>query len=140
FTPPSTQGTVIFPGFDGGGEWGGAAFDSTSGLLYVNGNEMPWILTMVETGPRPESVTAHETTVGEQLYVRNCAACHGVDRLGNLAAGYPEVLSVKDRLEPEYAHELLRTGKGVMPAFAQLSQAERDAIVGYLFDIDQGEA
>ena len=48
FIPPSTQGTVIFPGFDGGAEWGGAAFDADSGLLYVNANEMPWILTMVE--------------------------------------------------------------------------------------------
>ena len=27
FVPPSLEGTVIFPGFDGGGEWGGAAFD-----------------------------------------------------------------------------------------------------------------
>ena len=44
FIPPSAQGTVIFPGFDGGAEWGGAAFDADSGFLYVNGNEMPWIL------------------------------------------------------------------------------------------------
>ncbi|HEX7072374.1 MAG TPA: PQQ-binding-like beta-propeller repeat protein, partial [Rhodothermales bacterium] len=42
FVPPSREGTVIFPGFDGGGEWGGAAFDSTTGILYVNANEMPW--------------------------------------------------------------------------------------------------
>ena len=48
FVPPSTQGTVIFPGFDGGAEWGGAAFDAEKGLLYVNANEMPWILSMVE--------------------------------------------------------------------------------------------
>jgi len=41
FEPPSTQGTVILPGFDGGGEWGGAAIDERSGTLYVNGNEMP---------------------------------------------------------------------------------------------------
>ena len=27
FVPPSTQGTIIFPGFDGGAEWGGSAFD-----------------------------------------------------------------------------------------------------------------
>ena len=33
FVPPSTQGTVIFPGFDGGGEWGGSAFDERTGLL-----------------------------------------------------------------------------------------------------------
>ena len=32
FVPPSTQGTVIFPGFDGGAEWGGSAFDRPSGL------------------------------------------------------------------------------------------------------------
>lgn len=34
--------TVIFPGFDGGAEWGGSAFDPESGLLYVNSNEMAW--------------------------------------------------------------------------------------------------
>ncbi|MEJ2076601.1 MAG: pyrroloquinoline quinone-dependent dehydrogenase [Acidobacteriota bacterium] len=48
FIPPSTQGTVIFPGLGGGGEWGGAAFDRDSGILYVNASEMPWILTMVD--------------------------------------------------------------------------------------------
>ena len=34
--------TVVFPGFDGGAEWGGSAFDPDSGLLYVNANEMAW--------------------------------------------------------------------------------------------------
>ena len=50
FTPPSLQGTVVFPGFDGGGEWGGPAFDPETGVLYVNSNEMAWILRLV---PRP---------------------------------------------------------------------------------------
>ena len=31
FTPPSLRGTVLMPGTDGGGEWGGAAFDPQSG-------------------------------------------------------------------------------------------------------------
>ena len=47
FTPPSFEGTIVFPGFDGGGEWGGAAFDPETALLYVNSNEMPWILRLV---------------------------------------------------------------------------------------------
>ena len=47
FTPPSTRGTVLMPGTDGGGEWGGAAFDPETGLLYVNSNEQPWIIRMV---------------------------------------------------------------------------------------------
>ena len=32
--------TTIYPGFDGGAEWGGPAYDPDTGLLYVNSNEM----------------------------------------------------------------------------------------------------
>ena len=41
FLPPSSQGTIVFPGFDGGAEWGGAAIDPRRSILYVNANEMP---------------------------------------------------------------------------------------------------
>ena len=44
---------MVFPGFDGGGEWGGAAFDPETSLLYVNANEMAWILRLV---PRDREV------------------------------------------------------------------------------------
>jgi quinoprotein glucose dehydrogenase len=47
YTPPSTRGTMLFPGTDGGAEWGGAAYDPETGLLYVNSNEQPWIIRMV---------------------------------------------------------------------------------------------
>src|SRR5262249_47772436 len=46
FAPPSERGIIVFPGFDGGAEWGGAAFDPASALLYVNSNEMPWIVRL----------------------------------------------------------------------------------------------
>ena len=59
--PPSTAGTVIFPGFDGGGEWGGAAWDPEKQWLYVNANEMPWILTMVRSD---EASTDGSATLG----------------------------------------------------------------------------
>jgi quinoprotein glucose dehydrogenase len=36
FAPGSREGTVVFPGFDGGAEWGGVAFDPETALLYVN--------------------------------------------------------------------------------------------------------
>jgi quinoprotein glucose dehydrogenase len=35
FTPPSEGGTLHFPGFGGGGNWGGAAFDPNSNLLVI---------------------------------------------------------------------------------------------------------
>ena len=47
------NGTIMFPGFDGGAEWGGAAFDPASGLLYVNANEMAWILRLMERPANP---------------------------------------------------------------------------------------
>ena len=45
FEPPSTEGhRSSSPAYDGGGEWGGPAFDPETGLLYVNANEMAWLL------------------------------------------------------------------------------------------------
>jgi quinoprotein glucose dehydrogenase len=41
FTPPSLKGTLMRPGFDGGADWGGGAFDPQSGVLYVKVNDDP---------------------------------------------------------------------------------------------------
>ena len=63
FDPPSAQGTILFPGMDGGGEWGGAAFDPSSGLLYVNANEMAWKVKLAE-----RKMPDGEPTTGKALY------------------------------------------------------------------------
>src|SRR4030095_1125398 len=93
FAPPSILGTIIFPGFDGGGEWGGAAADP-DGVLYVNANEMPWILTMVFTQPATNGVLAS----GPQLYAQICAACHGMDGRGNAGQHVPRLVGVTNKL------------------------------------------
>jgi quinoprotein glucose dehydrogenase len=49
FNPPSLQGTIVVPGFHGGATWSGASFDPTTGLLYLNSNNLPNITTLVET-------------------------------------------------------------------------------------------
>jgi quinoprotein glucose dehydrogenase len=36
YTPPSTQGTIIYPMTGGGVNWGGAAFDPVNQILYAN--------------------------------------------------------------------------------------------------------
>lgn len=43
YMPPSEQGTIVTPGFHGGATWSGASFDPTTGLLYVNSNNVPYI-------------------------------------------------------------------------------------------------
>ena len=41
FNTPSKEGTVIFPGYDGGAEWGGPDYDPETGIIYINASEMP---------------------------------------------------------------------------------------------------
>lgn len=130
FAPPSKEGTLIFPGYDGGAEWGGAAADP-NGILYVNANEMAWILTMVETKTKGEQ--PHAT--GESIYTQICAACHGLDRLGNKAQNVPSLLGVEQRLKKADILALLKTGKGVMPAFGFLTEGQRDMVTDHLLGV-----
>jgi quinoprotein glucose dehydrogenase len=49
FNPPSRGGTVVIPGYHGGANWSGASFDPKTGWLYVNSNNVPNIITLVES-------------------------------------------------------------------------------------------
>ena len=128
FQPPSREGTIIFPGFDGGAEWGGAAVDPRSGVLYVNANEMPWILTMVETRGSGGAAAAG----GEGVYRQLCAACHGLNRAGDPARAFPSLQNVGAKFKRPDLLNLLRQGKGVMPAFAFLSPAQMESLAALL--------
>jgi quinoprotein glucose dehydrogenase len=130
FQPPSREGTIIFPGFDGGAEWGGAATDP-DGVLYVNGNEMPWVLTMVETRRKGEEPLAS----GQAIYAQICAACHGMDRKGNAAQNVPSLEGAGQRLKQPDVLALLKTGKGVMPSFDFLTERQRQLVVDDLLGL-----
>jgi quinoprotein glucose dehydrogenase len=47
FTPPSLQGTVVFPGFVGGVNWGSSAYDPERRLLFMNTNRLPFVLRLI---------------------------------------------------------------------------------------------
>ena len=125
FVPPSFEGTVVFPGFDGGGEWGGAAFDPQTRLLYVNANEMAWILRLVER-PKTEGRTS-----GRELYLANCASCHRQDLRGS-PPDFPSLVNIGNRYSEPEIRTITREGRGRMPAFAQLSRPEMRALVHFL--------
>jgi quinoprotein glucose dehydrogenase len=126
FDPPSTQGTILFPGMDGGGEWGGAAYDANSGLFYVNANEMAWLVKLVE-----RKMPDGEPTTGKTLYLRYCAACHRADLRGN-PPEFPSLVGVGRRRDVDQIEDVVREGAGRMPAYAELHGAVRRAIVGYV--------
>ncbi|MDQ6802136.1 MAG: pyrroloquinoline quinone-dependent dehydrogenase [Acidobacteriota bacterium] len=47
FTPPSVQGTLVFPGNGGGVNWGGAAYDPVRGLLVAGVNRIPMTVRLI---------------------------------------------------------------------------------------------
>jgi quinoprotein glucose dehydrogenase len=129
FVPPSNIGTVIFPGFDGGAEWGGAAWDPQNEFLYVNANEMPWILTMVDIRNKSQSTNQSD---GAFLYQRLCAVCHGIDRIGDPQKTYPPLLNIGQKMSAQQIIDQLSQGKGLMPAFGFLTLPEKTAIALFL--------
>lgn len=120
------QATVIFPGFDGGAEWGGSAFDPETGLYYVNANDLAWTSAIVEGGRGRRSVSSR------QLYLTNCAGCHGEDLAGQ--PQFPSLLDVRGRLSEQQVVTTIRQGGGRMAAFPNLSSAEATAIAQYVLN------
>ncbi len=125
FIAPSRQGTVIFPGFDGGGEWGGPAFDPTTGTLYVNANEMAWILRLV---PRPKT---RGQVNGRELYLTNCSSCHKADLSGS-PPEFPSLKNIGRKYSESQVAEIVRKGGGRMPAFAPLGDSAIEAMATYV--------
>jgi quinoprotein glucose dehydrogenase len=133
FIPPSKEGTIIFPGFDGGAEWGGSSFDPENGILYVNANEMPWILQMVDVRMKEDA------WIGISLYRTHCATCHGINRGGD-GHVFPAINNVQSKYTKESLKQFVLKGKGVMPAFTHLSETDRDAIARYVLDLQERTA
>ena len=134
FVPPSEQGTIVFPGFDGGGEWGGQAADP-DGVIYVNSNEIPNILTMVHVSIGRSN--------GERAFLQMCSACHGLDRLGSETQSVaipPLTLAnfAEKGLDRAAIKEKIEQGAGIMPSFGFLAERDINDLVKYLFHEGEG--
>ncbi len=114
--------TVIFPGFDGGAEWGGSAFDPETGLLYVNANDLAWTASLTES---------HGGSSGQKVYLSNCAPCHGDNRAG-APPQIPSLVDIGSSRTQEQIRALVRQGAGRMPSFPNLSPAEISSLLAYL--------
>ncbi|MFO7846123.1 MAG: PQQ-binding-like beta-propeller repeat protein [Balneolaceae bacterium] len=132
FTPLSEEGTIIFPGLDGGAEWGGAAVDP-DGIMYVNSNEMAW---RIRLEPSASEEDLADVSMGERVYTLNCTACHGGDLSGNPASGFPSLIDIDSRQNKEQVESVIREGQGMMPAFDHIPDQEMEALIAYLYDED----
>jgi len=114
--------TVVFPGFDGGAEWGGSAVDPKSGVIYVNANDLPWTggLAEVRVGG-----------VGATTYLSQCAACHGPDRAGSPPT-FPSLVEATKNLTAGLMIEVVHSGRGRMPSFPQINDVSLQALIQYV--------
>ena len=130
YTPLSQTPTIIFPGYDGGAEWGGVAVD-TNGVMYVNANEMAWVSGL---SPTANNGDGSSSGPGGRVYTTYCSMCHGKDLSGNPASGYPSLKNIKQRLDKSTLSGIVSKGKGMMPGFPGISEKEKEALVAYLFE------
>ena len=137
FDPPSyPEKVVIMPGIHGGAEWGGAAADPTTGMVYVNSSNIPYVVPMVDN----VALTREAMSAGAELYQANCSSCHGVEREG-IPPSYPGLIDVHERLSRADVREIIVEGRARMPGFPQLSNEELNSITAFLFgDEDQETA
>ena len=47
FTPPSLEGTIVYPGSVGGMQWGGLAHDPKRGLMIASVSNLPYVVTLI---------------------------------------------------------------------------------------------
>jgi quinoprotein glucose dehydrogenase len=127
FAPPSEAGVVLMPGMDGGAEWGGLAWDPESALLYVNSQEVPYVIQMTRA-PRVAGLGSG----GRAAYLSLCAGCHGLQREGS--AGVPALTTVGDRLGALEVRRIVQAGRGRMPALPTLGNTEMAALLWYLLE------
>ena len=125
-SPNPLKPFILFPGFDGGAEWGGASYDASTNILYVNSNEMPWKIEMLKNKTNDTNKSN-----GEKIYINNCANCHGLNRKGN-PPSFPSLASLK--LDEAKTISIINNGKGAMPSYKHLSESERRTLIDFLYN------
>src|SRR5690606_3191119 len=128
YTPPSMEGTLTMPATRGGILWGGLSYDRHNNMVYVNANEIPMILQMKKVEEAGEGMLS-----GYAIYMSNCVSCHGTNKEGQKNS-YPALTNLEKRRDDAETQSIIQKGKGLMPAFAQLDEAEIEALLAFLKD------
>lgn len=114
--------TVVFPGFDGGAEWGGPAVDPRTSVIYINSNDIAWTGALAPSG---------NETGARALYISQCSLCHG-DKLAGSPPAFPSLIGIGQRLNFTQIVSTIQNGKGRMPGFPNLTAEQTNAIADFL--------
>jgi quinoprotein glucose dehydrogenase len=131
FTPADTISTVHFPSTHGGANWGGAAHNPNTGILFVNANEQPELITLARIIEEPTPAgTLYD--IGAAYYRLNCSMCHGNNMEGQHPT-HPALNNIQRIRTKEAILTTIEKGGGLMPAYSNITDEEKDALIAYLF-------
>ncbi len=132
FTPPDTRPTLQSPGNRGGANWGSTAGDPRDGTFFVLSYNMPSVLKLEPIFAGAVGTGGSAFDQGQSFYQANCQLCHGANRQGQPLGGIPSLVGVTERLSHDDMKQQLKEGRGLMPAFPQLTDGQYDALLAYL--------
>lgn len=132
--PIGLEPTILFPGFYGGANWGGGAFDPGSNTYFINATETPHRISISPV----QAPADGQAGFGSFIYRKHCAGCHGVDFKGFYPYA-PPLEGIAKRTPMGEAMRTVISGKGRMMPFANLPAHERQAVLDYIYRADRGE-
>jgi quinoprotein glucose dehydrogenase len=103
-------------------------------LLYVNANEMGWLVTMRDVQLKPV-IDESYYEAGLRLYNKYCMTCHGAERKSK--GDFPVLDNIQAKYNFTQIKELLSTGRRRMPSFNYITNEEKEAIISYLFKLNE---
>ncbi|WP_353483857.1 PQQ-binding-like beta-propeller repeat protein [Haliscomenobacter sp.] len=126
YEPPNLKGSIIVPSANGGSNWGGAAVNPQSGVMFVNSVDLPWFLKLHEM----KGLTANNDKTGENLFKLYCSSCHGMDKKG--AGAGPDISAKVKLYSAKKLENILKKAAEPMPSFKHLPPVQINAIIAYL--------
>ncbi len=147
WNPPTKQGTLQIPGFNGGNDWGGASFDPETQIAYIVDNTSPWIVSRIPLEEATRTSTGEGRFRGPALragmtneeaapiiYRQSCLGCHGADMRGGETS--PSLGPIKSlvalKQDLPTVKGIIENGVGTMPANAELGHSEAFAIAAFI--------
>ena len=123
----STSRRWCFPGYDGGAEWGGQAFDPETGLYYVNANDLAWTGAARAEHRRPERQGALPAALRRLPSRRSRSARR---------RRFPSLVGDGDQRKTLHRRRRRSSARAPAgcPAFPQLEQTAVNAIVQFVAD------
>jgi len=134
YEPLSEMGSIVVPAAHGGANWGGSSLNPNTATMFVNAVDMPWFVKMIDL---QKGTSDDENMKGSDLFKMYCSSCHGMDKKGS---DYGPNIEIRGNSIPfQEFNNLLINGREPMPAFKQLSQAQRTAIIAYVKGMSEEE-